>query len=137
LGSRRDNLISPSSVGAAIDVVGLVLIDPSPASTAVVREAVVREVPGKGIRLMLSAPEGAATAAELVRDAGMADAGPAWSCAGNSAERGHRTIITIRANTRAVIPSHKISPANPTRLFRAVGTASVDMIYLPQDYPRS
>jgi len=121
-------LIPPSSVGAAIEVVRMVLLDPS--------SAVVRDVPGERIRLTLSAPEGAPAVAELAPVSGvrlkadLSNAGPARRRGDSSAERGQHTIPMMRANAKPVIASHRISPANPTRLFRAVGAAFVDMIHL-------
>jgi hypothetical protein len=59
-------LISPSSVGGAIEVVNMVLLGLSPTVSAAVRDA-----PGNGSRLTLSAPEGAPAAAELAPVSGI------------------------------------------------------------------
>ena len=53
--------MSPSSVGALIEVVRMVPLDPWPTPSA---RAALRDMPNKGIRLTLRAPAAGAPAAE-------------------------------------------------------------------------
>jgi len=110
---------------------GVTLLDPSPLSSAGVGKA-----PGRVIWSPLARAGRGAVTAEAVLVPGVSPAvgllaaAPGGSCADRSAESGQHTITGITAETKAVNPSHRTSPASFDRLGPISWPASVAIICL-------